>query len=35
MNAKQAWARPATGVLSYELYCNDGELLSEGVDEIG
>ena len=33
MNAKQAWARPATGVLSYELYCNDGELLSEGVDE--
>ena len=32
MNAKQAWALLATGVLSYEFYCKDGELLSEGVD---
>lgn len=33
MNAKQAWVLLATGVLSYELYCKDGELLSECVDE--
>jgi hypothetical protein len=33
MNAKQAWALLATGVLSYELYCKDGELLSECVDD--
>ncbi|HEY6576069.1 MAG TPA: hypothetical protein VI029_14295 [Mycobacterium sp.] len=32
MNAKQAWALLATGVLSYEFYCKDGELLSECVD---
>jgi len=32
MNAKQAWVLLATGVLSYELYCKDGELLSECVD---
>lgn len=32
MNAKQAWALIAAGVLSYELYCQDGELLSECVD---
>jgi hypothetical protein len=29
MTAKQAWALLATGVLSYELYCKDGELLSK------
>ncbi len=35
MNAKQAWALLATGVLSYEFYCKDGELLSECVDVAG
>jgi hypothetical protein len=33
MNAKQAWALMAAGVLSYEILCKDGQLLSEGVDE--
>ena len=33
MNAKQAWALLAAGVLSYEIYCKDGELLSECVDK--
>jgi hypothetical protein len=33
MNAKQAWALMAAGVLSYEVLCKDGQLLSEGVDE--
>jgi hypothetical protein len=33
MNAKQAWALVAAGVLSYEVLCKDGQLLSEGVDE--
>lgn len=32
MNAKQAWALLAAGVFSYEIYCKDGELLSEAVD---
>jgi len=33
MNAKQAWGVIAAGVLAYELACNEGELLSEGVDD--
>jgi hypothetical protein len=33
MNAKQAWGVLAAGVLAYELACNEGELLSEGVDD--
>jgi hypothetical protein len=33
VNAKQAWLLLAAGVFSYEIYCEDGELLSEGVDE--
>jgi hypothetical protein len=33
MNAKQAWAFLAAGVLGYEVACRDGQLLSEGVDE--
>ncbi len=33
MSAKQAWAILAAGVLSYEIACRDGHLLSEGVDE--
>ncbi|OBJ44791.1 hypothetical protein A5630_15390 [Mycolicibacterium mucogenicum] len=33
MNAKQAWAVLAAGVLSYEIACREGQLLSEGVDE--
>jgi hypothetical protein len=33
VNAKQAWAMLAAGVLAYEISCNDGELLSEGVDD--
>ncbi|HZA12361.1 DUF7427 family protein [Mycobacterium sp.] len=33
MNAKQAWALLAAGVLTYEVSCRDGQLLSEGVDE--
>ena len=33
MSAKQAWGVIAAGVLAYELACNDGELLSEGVDD--
>jgi hypothetical protein len=32
MNAKRAWGVIAAGVLAYELACNEGELLSEGVD---
>jgi hypothetical protein len=32
VNAKQAWAVLAAGVFSYEIYCKDGELLSEAVD---
>lgn len=32
MNAKQAWALLAAGVLGYELVCEDGQLLSECVD---
>jgi hypothetical protein len=33
MTAKQAWAILTAGVLSYEIACRDGQLLSEGVDE--
>ena len=33
INAKQAWGVIAAGVLAYELACNEGELLSEGVDD--
>jgi hypothetical protein len=33
MNARQAWALLATGVLGYEVVCKDGQLLSECVDE--
>ena len=33
MSAKQAWGVIAAGVLAYERACNDGELLSEGVDD--
>jgi hypothetical protein len=33
MNAKQAWTLLAAGVLGYEVVCEDGQLLSEGVDE--
>jgi hypothetical protein len=33
VNAKQAWLLLAAGVFSYEIYCKDGELLSDGVDE--
>ena len=33
MNARQAWALMAAGVLGYEVVCDDGQLLSEGVDE--
>ena len=33
MNARQAWALMAAGVLGYEVVCKDGELLSECVDE--
>jgi hypothetical protein len=33
LNAKKAWALMAAGVLSYEILCKDGQLLSEGVDE--
>lgn len=33
MSAKQAWVILAAGVLSYEIACRDGQLLSEGVDE--
>lgn len=33
MNAKQAWTVLAAGVLSYEIYCKDGELLSDCVDK--
>lgn len=32
MNAKQAWALLAAGILAYEFVCEDGELMSEGVD---
>ena len=32
MNAKQAWALLAAAAFSYEIYCKDGELLSEAVD---
>lgn len=33
MNARQAWAVLAAGVVGYEVVCRDGQLLSEGVDE--
>ena len=33
MNARQAWALIAAGVLGYEFACKDGQLLSECVDE--
>jgi hypothetical protein len=33
MNARQAWALVAAGVLGYEVFCKDGQLLSECVDE--
>jgi hypothetical protein len=33
MNARQAWGLLAVGVLGYELVCDDGQLLSECVDE--
>jgi hypothetical protein len=33
MNARQAWALIAAGVLGYEFVCKDGQLLSECVDE--
>jgi hypothetical protein len=33
MNARQAWALMAAGVLGYEVVCKDGQLLSECVDE--
>jgi hypothetical protein len=33
MNARQAWALLAAGVLGYEVACKDGQLLSECVDE--
>ena len=33
MSARQAWAILTAGMLSYEIACPDGQLLSEGVDE--
>jgi hypothetical protein len=33
ISAKQAWGVIAASVLAYELACNEGELLSEGVDD--
>ena len=33
MNARQAWALMAAGVLGYEVVCKDGQLLSECMDE--
>jgi hypothetical protein len=33
VSAKQAWGVIAASVLAYELACNEGELLSEGVDD--
>jgi hypothetical protein len=33
VNARQAWALLAAGVLGYEVVCKDGQLLSECVDE--
>jgi hypothetical protein len=33
MNARQAWALLAAGVLGYEVVCKDGQLLSECVDQ--
>lgn len=33
MSAKQAWVILTAGVLSYEIACRDGQLLSEGVDD--
>ena len=33
MNAKQAWALLAAGVMAYGIVCGEGKLLSEGVDE--
>lgn len=33
MNARQAWVLLAAGVLGYEVVCDDGQLLSECVDE--
>ncbi|MUL79061.1 hypothetical protein [Mycolicibacterium sp. CBMA 226] len=34
MNAKQAWATLAAGVIGYENVCREGQLLSAGVDEL-
>jgi hypothetical protein len=33
MNARQAWALLAAGVVGYEIACKDGQLLSECVDD--
>jgi hypothetical protein len=33
MKARQAWALLAAGVLGYEVACEDGQLLSECVDD--
>jgi hypothetical protein len=33
VNARQAWALLAAGVLGYEVVCKDDQLLSECVDE--
>jgi hypothetical protein len=33
INARQAWALIAAGVLGYEVVCKDGQLLSQCVDE--
>jgi hypothetical protein len=33
VNAKGAWAILTAGVLSYEITCREGQLLSQGVDE--
>ena len=33
MNARHAWALLTAGVLGYEVVCNDGQLLSECVDD--
>jgi hypothetical protein len=33
MNARQAWALLAAGVIGYEVACKEGQLLSQCVDE--
>ena len=33
ISAKQAWGVLAAGVAAYEIACQEGELLSEGVDD--